>query len=176
MTALNKTSFKLLTGIVASMADGQLGYKMATKKEAKALIDAELVEFNDAMSDGDKVAFRATPTGVEAANGPAPESTQGAVAPEGGFALETGFEPEAVKRLSGKQAVYPFEKMEIGVSFFVPATEARPNPAKSLASTISSANKRYDGERTFVVRPVETPTKGARVYRVAQPAPAAPQA
>jgi hypothetical protein len=53
--------------------------------------------------------------------------------------------------------------------FFVPATDERPNPGKSLASTVTSANKRFKDEgRKFTVRSVEHEgQKGAMVYRVA---------
>jgi hypothetical protein len=40
------------------------------------------------------------------------------------------------------RSVYPFDALAVGQSFHVPASEAKPNPAKSLASTVSSANKR----------------------------------
>jgi hypothetical protein len=77
---------------------------------------------------------------------------------------------------------YPFASLAVGQSFFVPNTTERPKAAKSLASTVSSANARYavvvegqfktnrKGEqvpvtrntRTFVVRAVEG---GARIWR-----------
>lgn len=85
--------------------------------------------------------------------------------------------------------VYPFDTMEVGHSFFVAADESKPNPAKSLASTVSSATARYavpseDGAtktnkagevvpvmvktRKFFVRSVEEDgVKGARVWRSA---------
>lgn len=79
--------------------------------------------------------------------------------------------------------VYPFDALEVGQSFFVPNSDEKPNAAKSLASTVSSATSRYavpseDGAtkinkkgetvpvmvktRKFVVRSVEG---GARVWR-----------
>ncbi len=38
---------------------------------------------------------------------------------------------------------YPFDALEVNKSFHIPATEKRPNPAKSLASTVSAATKKY---------------------------------
>ena len=79
--------------------------------------------------------------------------------------------------------LYPFDDLEVGQSFFVANSEDKPNAAKSLASTVSSATARYavpseDGAtktnkkgktvpvmvetRKFVVRSVEG---GARVWR-----------
>lgn len=50
----------------------------------------------------------------------------------------------AVKRGGGgRTESYPFSALENGQSFFVPATEAKPDPAKSLASTVSGANRRF---------------------------------
>ncbi len=85
--------------------------------------------------------------------------------------------------------VYPFKVLAVGQSFFVPNSESKPNAAKSLASTVSSATARYavpaeDGStktnkkgevvpvmvetRKFVVRSVEeNGVKGARVWRTA---------
>ena len=43
----------------------------------------------------------------------------------------------------GAPIKYPFDKLEVGKGFFVPATAKLPNPLKTLGSTISSANIRY---------------------------------
>jgi hypothetical protein len=62
---------------------------------------------------------------------------------------------------------YPFEKMEIGDSFHVAKSEERPKPARTLASTVSTASKKYG--KVFRVRSVgeEDPKgPGARVFRV----------
>ena len=46
-------------------------------------------------------------------------------------------------RGGGAPLKYPFDKMEIGQSFFVPVTAKHPDPVKSLGSTISSAKLRF---------------------------------
>lgn len=51
--------------------------------------------------------------------------------------------PEVKRGASIGTATYPFETMELGDAFFVPKTPERPTPAKSLASTVSSANIRF---------------------------------
>ena len=43
----------------------------------------------------------------------------------------------------GAPIKYPFDQLQVGQSFFVPATAKLPNPLKTLGSTISSANVRY---------------------------------
>jgi len=66
------------------------------------------------------------------------------------FAIYKGDPDMHKKRVKPRKAVYPFEQLEIGQLFFVPATKERPDPAKSLASTVSTASKRFatiDGER-----------------------------
>jgi hypothetical protein len=102
--------------------------------------------------------------------------------------LETGFAVPPSKRGGAKADIYPFAKMAVGQSFFIPATEEKPNPTKAMASTVSSANKRNaivfpaghaqagqptgkDG-RKFTVRARiagqdNEKANGARVYRVA---------
>lgn len=61
-------------------------------------------------------------------------------------------------RVSG-ESVYPFDALEIGQSFFVPNSEEKPDAAKSMASTVSSANARYAEEipgKTKINRKGET--------------------
>lgn len=61
-----------------------------------------------------------------------------------------------VMRGGKKSDSYPFDKLNVfpqeGNAFFIAATDAKPNPAKNLASTVASATKRYKGERVFTVR------------------------
>ncbi len=80
--------------------------------------------------------------------------------------------------------VYPFETMNVGGSFFVPASAKMPNPVKSLTGTVSSATRRYASisetemrkNRNGQMVPKSVPTRrfqvfpadgGARVFRVA---------
>lgn len=51
--------------------------------------------------------------------------------------------PVPVVKLGRKSESYPFCRMDIGDSFFVPDSEDRPNVAKSMASTVASAMARY---------------------------------
>lgn len=142
--ALSKKNAALLATIVASMANEATPYHMVTEAEAAALVKEGLVETNGEIRDGDKIAARATEKGTALntennANANASGAT-GAPAVSA-FALIDGAELPAA-RGGRNRSVYPFDSMAVGQSFFVPATEAKPNPAKSLASTVSSANKR----------------------------------
>lgn len=150
----------------------------------KPLLDAGFVEVNDGMKDAaGNVATRATATGIDAvakaAAGQSP-APAGAASPEASkpsnprpspsnFKLDDAVTMPTIKRGGPGGNVYPFDSMNAGQSFFVAATDDRPNPAKSLASTVSSATKRYAEAtpiRKFAVRSVvENGVKGARVWR-----------
>lgn len=111
------------------------------------------------------VAVRATQEGILAAFGGPQESDEAHVstASKTRFKIEDGYEIPAPKRGIQAEPRYPFNLLNVGQSFMVPATPERPNPAKALASTVSSANKRMSGQKKFIIRPVEG---GARVWRI----------
>ena len=60
------------------------------------------------------------------------------------FEIEKGIPVPKTTRGGARTSAYPFESLEVGDSFFIPASEKHPEPAKSLASTISGATKRFD--------------------------------
>lgn len=170
--ALSKANAALLATIVASMANEATPYHMVTEAEAAKLVKDGLVETNAEIRDGDKIAARATEKGTQVNTS---ENTGGApaVTTPSAFAIDDGI---AIPPSRGgrNRSVYPFDQLTVGQSFHVPASEAKPNPAKSLASTVSSANKRNakDGASgfKFEVRSVDaTDTRGAgaRVWRIA---------
>lgn len=173
---MKKNSVALMATIAAAMTAAP-GYHLATAAEAKELIDAGFAEQNPEITEGDKIATRLTEAGqAEAAKanggnaGGAPASTASASK----FEIEDGIALPSARGGKGG-SVYPFDSLNVGQSFHVPATTDRPNPAKSLASTVSSATKRYadkpEGERRkFTVRSVGTDDPkgaGARVWREA---------
>ncbi|HEX2242711.1 MAG TPA: hypothetical protein VHK27_05575 [Gammaproteobacteria bacterium] len=166
--------------------------------EATAQLVAEgLVETNPAMADANGgIATRATQKGIDsmntaanqaAASQPATSTGAGEAQISGNGAGEIVIEDNVpIPAVSGRgrsgQSVYPFDKLNVGQSFFVA------KPAKNLASTVSSANARFAEEipgqfktnkktgqqvpatrqlRQFVVRSVtEKGVKGSRVWRV----------
>jgi hypothetical protein len=200
MSNISANQAKKLAAIAEATNDPARGFVYMTEKSVKVLLDAGLVECNNAMQDGNgNVAVRATKAGIDALASPVePETNEGTeimdtpAATAAPFAIEDGVKIPSIKRSGAAASIYPFDKLAVGQSFFVPATEAMPNPGKSLASTVSSASKRYatengtreinrkvDGvmtkvtvpayeyERKFVVRSVEeNGVKGARVWRV----------
>jgi hypothetical protein len=183
MAKLSKANAGLLATIVAAMANEAAPYHMATEAEIAGLTKEALVETNPEIKDGDKIAVRATEAGVAAhneLNPPAPPAsgaagfapTAPAAAPAApapsAFAIDDGI-PCPPGRGGRGGNVYPFDTLNVGQSFHVGATAAKPNPAKSLASTVSSASKRLK-PKTFVVRSVDATDPrgvGARVFRTA---------
>lgn len=160
---LKPAQAKKLALIVAATAS-EVGLAYYTEKSVQVLVDADYAECNIGMTNpgNDKeVAVRATPTGiayVEQANAPATESEEpmnhDAQAPvaESKFPIMSGRTIPAIRRNGASKSQYPFDGLEVGQSFFVPASEEMPNPAKTLASTVSSAAKRYateNGTRTI---------------------------
>jgi hypothetical protein len=73
------------------------------------------------------------------------------------FVIEDNIPLPKSKRGGKRESAYPFDALQVGQSFFIPASEKHPEPAKSLASTISGAMKRYDvevpGETKEVMNP-----------------------
>lgn len=181
------------------------------------LLAAGLVEGNAAMVTPEgKIAFRAKQAGVDLvsqlepapaavgapwgsvvqapATTPAPAAEErpaatkkgvdtGIVVGHGGFVPPT----KTKRRPPVTSRIYEFEKLELGSYLWVPATEAKPNPGKSLGSTVSSANKRFADHvppRFFKVfsasagqrfGDVVAPADGAYIVRLEPPAPKAEQ-
>lgn len=183
---------------------GQLAYMVeqhdgnshawATEDFAKSLVDKGFATVDIAQAtDGGDVPYSPTEKGIKYIkdNG----MSEAATAPETTvqFAIMDNIPLPEVKRGGGggrkgpRGSKYPFDTMENGQSFFVPATEEMPNPAKTLASTASTFAKKYATEngtreitrkgevktvpaynytRKFVVRATELEgVKGAMVWR-----------
>ena len=188
-----------LAEIVAAGANGMF----VPESVYAPLVEAGLVEINPGMTDENgNVATRATQKGIESfdsaatvADNATSEATSATAATCETQKVKTMFKIEdniPVPTISGRGRggnVYPFNQLEVGQSFFVANSEDKPNAAKSLASTVSSATARYavpseDGAtktnkkgetvpvmvetRKFVVqRAEENCVKGARVWRIA---------
>jgi hypothetical protein len=185
--ALAKKHLALLATIIAVQNDpariaAETPFDMQSEADVSKLVAEGLVETNAEIRDGDKVAVRATEKGIALNtenSGNANANEAGPTTAAVSFDLIEGAELPA-GRGGRNRSVYPFDKMNVGQSFFVPATDAKPNPAKSLASTVASANKRNakDGgsKAKFDVRKVTSgvaygtftaPSDGALVKRIA---------
>ena len=202
------TSMLALAGIVTATNEGGFAYTSA--EIHKPLVEAGLVEVNSSLvNEAGEMATRATEKAISAgiqgeATGEALEEIAAPAPPvRPTFALESGVAiPHIAKGGAIRKSAYPFDAMgeptkgEDGslsyVSFFVPATEGKPDPAKSLASTVSGATRKYStpkldengaqimrvnrkkhsvpvqvASREFTIRAVEeNGVKGARIFRV----------
>lgn len=88
------------------------------------------------------------------------------------FNFETGIEmPTFTNFGRGRKVNYGFELMSVGQSFFVPATEDRPSPIKTMSPVVVKANKDY-APKVFRPRTVTENRNGdevigCRVWRIA---------
>jgi hypothetical protein len=167
----------LLSAIVAATLDANVGFSLAPAGEAAALAAHGYVEVAPGDPDpAGNIATRATPAGIEysqslaqtappAVAAPQPFGAPAAAAPAAApavavekpvFTLVSLPVPEAVRKSSaGKPPLYPLDTMEVGQAFFVEATDKRPEPWKSMTSTLQSARMRHavaTGEMKSVTR------------------------
>jgi hypothetical protein len=181
----NKQQRNALLDILKFIVTGtqsESGFAFVPKAEAEKLHKAEphFVELDITVTNAEgQIKAVATAAAIEALSNTAtanstPASSTPAAAPKEQMTYEIGTLEvlPAIMRGGHKAESYPFDKLaafpEKGNYFLVPATEAKPNPAKSLASTVASATKRYKGERTFTVRKhtVDGKIVGALVVRI----------
>lgn len=163
-------------------------YSLGTKQEYGSLVTAGFVVFNDTIKDGNKFALKATEAGISALAA-AGGNGGGAAAAKSAFEIRKQIAlPPMKRRVAGELgSKYPFDKLEVGDSFHVKPTANMPDPAKSLASSVTASNRRYaekvDGTHTsrkgkeiqnyrytreFTVRAVDKTDpdgEGARIWR-----------
>lgn len=183
--ALSKKQKEAFASLQAAINASPEGFVYAPAASVSGFVLAGLVEVNETMKDeAGNVAVRLkTQTTTEGTN-VTQAQTNAAPAGNSAFAIEDGVPMPAASARGRGGNTYPFDQLQPGQSFFVANTEAKPNAAKSLASTVSSATARYaeiiPGQmkkdkkgndvpatketRKFVVRAVEG---GARVWRTA---------
>lgn len=111
------------------------------------------VNFEDVVND--KAAVRLTQEGFAMLN--VNSGVHSASAAVANYAIISNAVLPAAKRggRGGAPVQYPFDKMEVGQSFFVAVSLKHANPVKTLGSTVSSANMRYSvetGETKQVMR------------------------
>lgn len=162
---------------------GEPGYVFTFPDEHAELLALGHVQVNPELKDANgAIATAATQAGIDFINSQngalvAPKETK----PMDAFVIETSSEmPDAGKRGGGRSTVYPFDALPaptqdatgkpVYSNFFVPATEDKPDPVKSLASTVSSANARFatpdpSGKTRVITRgPNKGQTVPASVY------------
>jgi len=140
------------------------------RSDFQSLIDRELVAIREDLKDGKGAnltfGIRATEAGkrvfMELSGGPAVTVQAPAGAVEQGkrsFVIDRGMPVPRIKRRDSETS-YPFDKLEVGDNFHVPATEEVPTPAKSLASSVTQANRRFAKEIPGTHRSKDITRKG----------------
>ena len=144
-------------GSVIDAEAGDVGYGMIDTEFCKPLLDAGFVVVNMSIAENGLTAAKSTQAGVDywqthkttvdtvapvvqvAANATVKQKAAPMT-----FEIHSDFVPPAgAKRRVGRNDSYPFDKLAVGQSFFVPATEAKPEPHKSMLSTVTQAMGRY---------------------------------
>src|SRR5208337_1139372 len=85
-------------------------------------------------------------------NEPAPEATATDATPAIEYTLELDIPLPVAARGGRRGEQYPFSKMELNSSFFVPVTTKYPKPWETFASTVSSATRRFSTEHPIEKR------------------------
>jgi hypothetical protein len=142
-------NMEMLTAIIAATQDATKTFLYVPAELVKPLVGAGLVEINEVMKTPEgnvpakaiKAGFEYAAKMIAVAGAPkVPEVPK--VRPM--FTIEKSVPIPEIKRGGGKmETIYPFATMEIGDSFLIAKTAERPEPAKSLASTVASANHRF---------------------------------
>lgn len=155
--------------LLAAIASAPEGFLYVSQTEAAPLLgqDPAMIEVNTNMldpNDNTKAAARVTEAGkalvASKSNGSTPTNE---APPMEQFAIITGAVLPPSKRGNrggGAPTKYPFDKLEVGQTFFVGKSDEHPNPLKTLGSTVSSANNRY-AEKTTETKQVERTKRGA---------------
>jgi hypothetical protein len=180
LSKMEKEALEMLPEIVAATKAGS--YTMSDPFEVDYLLLNSLIEQNESIKNEEgEQATRATAEGIEYIDSLSAATKVGEPKPERtekmSFAIETGIEmPKTVRGGGVGNSIYPFDKLEVGQSFFV-----ADKTAKAMAGTVSSATQRYAKEtgkmrtnrkgnevpemdlvREFKVRAVEG---GCRIWR-----------
>jgi hypothetical protein len=183
-TALSK---KLIAIVEATKnPDAAKAFVLLKPAEVEKLVKADpsLIQVAPSQDGGKTQPVQATAAGIAAVADAAPlvEKPKASHAP-GSFSIDKGVQLPPINRGGDRAQMYPFDQLEVGDSFFVPVSESMPNPGKTLASTVSSATRRYKTAtppRVFTIRAnvvgPDGATKGARIWRIAPEAATAEQA
>lgn len=148
---LNKSQVALMVSLVAATLGAEQMLYVA-EKVAAPLVSAGFAEQNpDMKNEAGDLATRATAEGIAAypvadAGSNAEAAAVSAPLSKPSFAIAEVEMPASRRAGRSGSAAYPFEHLAVGQSFFVPATAKRPNPAKQLGSTVTSANERFSEE------------------------------
>jgi len=143
---LSKLEKDTLAKVIEATNAGSFVYVAADVYQP--LVDAGLVEINLEITQVNEageteVATRAI-IKTEQTSNPVNVPTNQKENAKMSFEIESNIPVPVTKRGGKRESAYPFAALEVNQSFFIPASEKHPEPAKSLASTVSGATKRFD--------------------------------
>lgn len=162
---------EVLARVYKATTAGGVGYDFVTEKEGAGLVAAGLIEINPAITDGDRVAAITTEAGAKLAQEHAGNDKAAADEAKAKFEIDDNV-PLAPKRRGGntgtREAIYPFDALNVNQSFHVPVSDKMPKPARSLASAVSAATAKYavevkDANGQTVMEPFERKDKAGTV-------------
>src|SRR5208283_1021121 len=143
MATKTKAQQKQLLDKIVSDTKKQQGYSLVNSDDVKALVDAGHIEVNHEIQDASgKIGARATAKLLESYTTGA-DATAGDFVPATTFVLESGIPLPPAAKGGRRDEQYPFSKMGVDQSFFVPVTEKYPKPWETFGSTVSSATRRF---------------------------------
>lgn len=162
---------EVLARVYKATTAGGVGYDFVTEAEGAGLVAAGLIEINPAITDGDRVAAITTEAGAKLAQEHAGDDKAAAEEAKAKFEIDDNV-PLAPKRRGGntnaREAIYPFDALNVNQSFHVPVSTKMPKPARSLASAVSAATAKYavevkDANGQTVMEPFERKDKAGTV-------------
>lgn len=167
---ISEAKLPLLAALAEATRSGENGFLYVDEDDAKLLYDAKLalVNTND-RNDDKQVATRLTDAGLSYADKNPAEPDNNVLSNQGNTAQKeesdkkrqsTGYKRPAtievdktvqmpsVSRGRAGETSYPFDTMEVGDSFHIAATPENKDPAKSVASSVSTANQKHSKIKT----------------------------
>lgn len=166
-TALSNKAIKKMSEIVKATVEGS--YVFTDESIWGNLVKNGYVITNPEIADVEgQLATQATELGIEQFG---PKADESAVHDQlSVFVIEDVAVDPPKSRKRGVSGLYPFNELGVGQSFFVPATADKPEPWKTLASTVGSAIKRfaveYDNEDgTSAMRAIKRGPKAGQMVK-----------
>lgn len=168
-TLIAVSMLPLLAALAEATRSGETAFLYVDEGDAKTLYDAGLALVDTNTRNDDKqVAVRLNDAGLAYAEKNPAEPDNNVLSNQGNsdakeasdkkrqstgyvrpavIELDKSVQMPSVSRGRAGETSYPFDTMEVGDSFHIAATNANKDPAKSVASSVSTANIKYSREK-----------------------------
>lgn len=131
------------------------GSMMLTQEEGASIVEGGFATVNTDKVEGNTAEVSLTEAGQSAVAALTDGSSRSA-----GFEVDDAVPVPTGSTRRGRTGGYPFESLQVGQSFHVPATPDNPNPAARLQSSVSGARAKFAEEI-----PGETETFMKKTYK-----------